>query len=65
MTHSRNTTDKLSKEEIDEMVVLKNAMNYDISQVNYNKMEEFSAYFVQSLKDLTDSWTVTMLLTGF
>jgi hypothetical protein len=55
MTHSRNTTDKLSKEEIDEMVVLKNAMNYDISQVNYNKMEEFSAYFVQSLKDLTDS----------
>jgi hypothetical protein len=28
-------------------------------------MEEFSAYFVQSLKDLTDSWTVTMLLTGF
>lgn len=54
MTHSRNTAEKLTKEEFNEMSALKNAMNYDISQVNFNKMEEFSAYFVQSLKDLSD-----------
>lgn len=54
MTRSRNTTDKLTKDEFNEMAALKNAMNYDISQVNFTKMEEFTAYFVQSLKDLND-----------
>ena len=45
-----NTT--LSDTEYDDMLALKNAINYDISTVVPEKMEEFSDYLVRSLREL-------------
>jgi hypothetical protein len=49
MTISRSKDNHLTVEEWDEMIALKNAMNYNISQVHPDKMELFTAFFVQSL----------------
>ena len=51
MTLPRTINDKLSDEEWNELVALKNAINYDPHQVCPQKMEEFTAYLVQSLRD--------------
>ena len=51
MTFSKKTNTQLTKEEYDEMIALKNAIDYDISQVAPEKMEEFSEYLVRSLKE--------------
>lgn len=51
MTFSKKTNTQLTKEEYDEMIALKNAIDYNISQVVPEKMEEFSDYLVRSLKE--------------
>ena len=51
MTYSDNNNSKLTQTEWDEMVALKNAINYDISQVHPEKMEQFTEYLVRSLKE--------------
>jgi hypothetical protein len=51
MTFSKKTNTQLTDAEYDEMIALKNAIDYDISQVAPEKMEEFSDYLVRSLKE--------------
>lgn len=51
MTYSDNNNSKLTQTEWDEMVALKKAINYDISQVHPEKMEQFTEYLVRSLKE--------------
>ena len=51
MTFSNKTNTQLTDAEYDEMVALKNAIDYDISQVIPEKMEEFAEYLVRSLKE--------------
>ena len=49
MTFSKKTNTQLTKEEFDEMIALKNAIDYDISQVAPEKQERFTELFVRSL----------------
>ena len=51
MTFSKKTNTQLTDAEYDEMIALKNAIDYDISQVAPEKMEEFSDYLVRSLRE--------------
>lgn len=51
MTHSSKNNSELTQTEWDEMVALKKAINYDISQVHPEKMEQFTEYLVRSLKE--------------
>lgn len=51
MTYSLQTEKKLSKEQWEEMVALKNAISERPETVSAQKMEEFSAYLVQSLRE--------------
>lgn len=51
MTYSRINKQQLNKNEWDEMVALKNAINYNPATVNPDKQEEFTAYLVQSLRE--------------
>ena len=51
MTFSKKTNTQLTDAEYDEMVALKNAIDYDISQVIPEKMEEFAEYLVRSLRE--------------
>lgn len=41
----------MTKEEWDELVVLKNAINDDLASVHYEKMERFTELFVKSLQE--------------
>lgn len=51
MTYSFAKKEKLTQEEWDEMVALKNAISDLPETVSASKMEEFSAYLVQSLRE--------------
>ena len=51
MTLSTNNKGFLSDDEWKEMVVLKDAINQDISQVVPEKLEAFTEYLVRSLKE--------------
>lgn len=51
MTFSKKNNRELTQTEWNEMVALKNAIDYDISQVHPEKMEEFTEYLVRSLKE--------------
>jgi hypothetical protein len=51
MTFSNKNNTELTQKEWNEMVALKNAIDYDISQVHPEKMEEFTEYLVRSLKE--------------
>jgi hypothetical protein len=51
MTYQTKRDIKLTDTEYDEMVALKNAIDYNISQVAAEKMEKFSDYLVRSLKE--------------
>jgi hypothetical protein len=51
MTYSNKNNSELTQTEWQEMVALKNAINYDISQVHPEKMEQFVEYLVRSLKE--------------
>ena len=51
MTFSNKTNTQLTDAEYNEMIALKNAIDYDISQVIPEKMEEFAEYLVRSLRE--------------
>lgn len=51
MTLPRTNQNKLTQDEWNELVALKNAINYSPASVHPNKQEEFTAYLVQTLKD--------------
>lgn len=51
MTYTNKRNAKLTDSEYDEMVALKNAIDYDISQVIPEKMEAFTEYLVRSLRE--------------
>ena len=50
MTYSKRST-TLTKEEYDEMIALKNAINDMPQSVVPEKMEEFAEYLVRSLRE--------------
>ena len=52
MTFSNKTNTQLTDTEYDEMVALKNAIDYNISTVSPDEMEAFTDYLVRSLKEL-------------
>jgi hypothetical protein len=54
MTLARTGTSKLTKEEWNELVALKDAINYDPSTVTYEKMEKFTELMVRSLEGKGD-----------
>jgi len=51
MSFSSKHAEKLTDDEFNEMIALKDAIDYDISQVAPQKMEAFAEYFVRSLKE--------------
>ena len=51
MTLQNRINTPLSDTEYDDMLALKNAINYDISTVVPEKMEEFAEYLVRSLRE--------------
>lgn len=54
MTQSRTGGSKLSKEEWDELVALKDAINFDPASVHYEKMERFTELMVRTLEGKGD-----------
>lgn len=54
MTLSKTSTEELSAEEWDELVALKEAINYDPASVHYDKMERFTELMVRSLEGKGD-----------
>ena len=54
MTLARTGTSELTKEEWDELVALKEAINYDPSTVTYERMEKFTELMVRSLEGKGD-----------
>jgi hypothetical protein len=55
MTLSKTSMDYLTKEEWNELNALREAINYDPSQVCPQKMEKFTELFVRSLYGKGDS----------
>jgi hypothetical protein len=51
MTFSRKNNSELTQDEWKEMVDLKNAIDYNITQVHPDKQEQFTEYLVRSLKE--------------
>lgn len=51
MTYSRINKEQLNDDEWNELVALKNAINYNPATVHPDKQEEFTAYLVQTLRD--------------
>lgn len=54
MTLARTGTSELTKEEWNELVALKDAINYNPSTVTYEKMEKFTELMVRSLEGKGD-----------
>jgi hypothetical protein len=54
MTLARTGTSELTKEEWNELVALKEAINYNPSSVTYEKMELFTELMVRSLEGKGD-----------
>jgi len=54
-THSINKSMELNQEEWNELVALKNAINYNPASVHYNRMERFTELMVKSLEGKGDS----------
>jgi hypothetical protein len=54
MTHSRTIEKELSKEEWDELIALKDAINANPATVHPEKMELFTALLVKSLEGKGD-----------
>ena len=55
MTLPRNTKNGLTNDEWNELVALKNAINFNPASVHPEKMELFTAFLVQSLEGKGDS----------
>jgi hypothetical protein len=53
MTLTSTKTSKLTQEEWDELVALKNAINYSPASVHPDRQERFTYLFVKSLKSLS------------
>jgi hypothetical protein len=51
---------KLSNEEWDELISLKDAINYNPASVHYEKMERFTELLVKDWKDKFDAATVEL-----
>ena len=51
MTYQTKRNIKLTEKEYDEMVALKNAIDYNISTVIPDEMEAFTEYLVRSLRE--------------
>jgi hypothetical protein len=58
MTFNNVKEDYLSDDEWNELVALKNAINYDPATVHYEKMEKFTELFVKSIAGKGDNRTV-------
>lgn len=58
MTLSKTGGNDLTNEEWNELVALKNAINYDPASVHYEKMEKFTELMVRSLEGKGDVRTV-------
>jgi hypothetical protein len=54
MTLAKTGPAELTKEEWNELVALKDAINYDPSSVHYDKMERFTELMVRSLEGKGD-----------
>jgi hypothetical protein len=54
MTLAKSGSAELTAEEWDELVALKEAINYDPASVHYDKMERFSELMVRSLEGKGD-----------
>jgi hypothetical protein len=54
MTLAKTGTSELSKEEWNELVALKEAINYNPSTVTYERMEKFTELMVRSLEGKGD-----------
>jgi hypothetical protein len=54
MTLARTGTSELTKEEWNELVALKEAINYDPHTVSASKMEKFTELMVRSLEGKSD-----------
>ena len=54
MTLAKTGTSDLTKEEWNELVALKDAINYNPSTVTYEKMEKFTELMVRSLEGKGD-----------
>jgi hypothetical protein len=54
MTLARTGPAELTKEEWNELVALKEAINYNPSSVTYEKMEKFTELMVRSLRGKGD-----------
>ncbi len=57
MTLSKTSKNNLTMEEWNELVALKNAINYDPASVHYEKMERFTELMVRTLEGKGDSRT--------
>lgn len=51
MSYTRTSKQKLNQTEWNELIALKNAINYNPATVHPDKQEEFTAYLVQSLRE--------------
>ena len=51
MSFSSKNENKLTQDEWNEMIALKDAINHDITQVVPEKMEAFTEYLVRSLRE--------------
>lgn len=55
MTLARTSTEDLTQDEWNELIALKNAINYDPFTVSPQKMEKFTELMVRSLEGKGDS----------
>lgn len=65
MTLAKTNTDYLTKEEWYELNVLREAINYDPSQVSPEKMEKFTELFVRSLHGKGDTTLIQTEPTNY
>jgi hypothetical protein len=65
MTLAKSGSAELTTEEWEELVALKEAINYDPASVHFEKMERFTELMVRSLEGKGDSVTVRRESTAF
>jgi len=59
MTLARTGSSNLTTEEWNELVALKDAINYDPASVHFEKMERFTELMVRSLEGKSDTVPVS------
>ena len=64
MTLAKTGSDQLTAEEWEELVALKEAINYDPASVHYDKMERFTELMVRSLEGKGDTVPVAQVSTA-